>query len=165
MHELKKEINANIINGIATVLWGDAWAQHIENARDEGRGACRSLSGVKIEDVMPEIPKAAKQRAMLLARAYGKANGEVCVADLLVAAYRADECFDEDYLDEDLLNDVHELDSYQEEFGNNLAWMAMGHGVSWFDDHEDFPLEVPHVENYDLQMWATDHCEDCTSED
>ena len=161
MLELKKEINANIVSGIASILWGDAWAQHIENARDEGRKPCQNLSGCKIEDVMPEIPKMARQRAMLLARSYGKDNGEVCLADLIVAAYRADECFDEDYSDEDLLRDIQENDSYQEEFGNCLAWMAMGAGVSWFDDHSDFPLEVPHIENYDLQMWATEHCEDC----
>lgn len=33
-----------------------------------------------------------------------------------------------------------------EEFGHYLAMTAMGHGVSWFDDHKDFPLEVPHIE-------------------
>ena len=33
-----------------------------------------------------------------------------------------------------------------EEFGHYLAMEAMGHGVSWFDDHAKFPLEVPHIE-------------------
>ncbi len=31
-------------------------------------------------------------------------------------------------------------------FGHYLAMEAMGHGVSWFDDHEKFPLEVPTIE-------------------
>lgn len=33
-----------------------------------------------------------------------------------------------------------------DEFGSDLAMQAMGHGVSWFDDHERFDLKVPHVE-------------------
>lgn len=32
------------------------------------------------------------------------------------------------------------------EFGHYLAMAAMGHGVSWFDDHAEFPLEVPSIE-------------------
>jgi hypothetical protein len=33
-----------------------------------------------------------------------------------------------------------------ERFGHYLAMQAMGHGVSWFDDHKKFPLVVPHME-------------------
>jgi len=33
-----------------------------------------------------------------------------------------------------------------EEFGHYLAMQAMGHGVSWFDDHVEFPLEIPRIE-------------------
>lgn len=33
-----------------------------------------------------------------------------------------------------------------EEFGHYLAMQAMGHGVSWFDDHGDFEIEIPHLE-------------------
>lgn len=33
-----------------------------------------------------------------------------------------------------------------EEFGHYLAMQAMGHGVSWFDDHGDFEIEIPHIE-------------------
>ena len=38
--------------------------------------------------------------------------------------------------------------SYLEDFGHCLAMQALGHGVSWFDDHEEFLLTVPHVEFY-----------------
>jgi hypothetical protein len=33
-----------------------------------------------------------------------------------------------------------------EDFGRDLAMQAMGHGVSWFDDHAKFPIKIPHVE-------------------
>lgn len=33
-----------------------------------------------------------------------------------------------------------------EQFGHYLAMQAMGHGVSWFDDHEEFPIEIPDIE-------------------
>lgn len=33
-----------------------------------------------------------------------------------------------------------------EQFGHYLAMQAMGHGVSWFDDHEKFKITVPHIE-------------------
>jgi hypothetical protein len=33
-----------------------------------------------------------------------------------------------------------------EEFGRLLAMQYMGHGVSWFDDHKTFPIEIPHAE-------------------
>jgi len=37
---------------------------------------------------------------------------------------------------------------YVDQFGHCLAMMSLGHGVSWFDDHERFPLKTPHVEFY-----------------
>jgi hypothetical protein len=33
-----------------------------------------------------------------------------------------------------------------EMFGHYLAMQSMGHGVSWFDDHAEFPIVVPHIE-------------------
>jgi hypothetical protein len=44
----------------------------------------------------------------------------------------------------DGLTDNEEIDA--EEFGRDLAMQAMGHGVSWFDDHKKFPLKIPHVD-------------------
>lgn len=38
--------------------------------------------------------------------------------------------------------------TYAEEFGHCLAMQSLGHGVSWFDDHERFPLRLPLVEFY-----------------
>lgn len=33
-----------------------------------------------------------------------------------------------------------------EEFGHYFAMESIGHGVSWFDDHAVFPIEVPSIE-------------------
>lgn len=33
-----------------------------------------------------------------------------------------------------------------EDFGTGLAWMYMGAGPSWFDDHATFEIEVPSAE-------------------
>lgn len=33
-----------------------------------------------------------------------------------------------------------------EKFGHYLAMQAMGHGVSWFDDHKPFEIECPRME-------------------
>lgn len=32
------------------------------------------------------------------------------------------------------------------DFGHHVAMMALGHGVSWFDDHAKFQLKLPHIE-------------------
>jgi hypothetical protein len=37
-------------------------------------------------------------------------------------------------------------DSQLSDFGHYLAMQSLGHGVSGFDDHEKFPLRLPHVE-------------------
>lgn len=44
----------------------------------------------------------------------------------------------------DGLTDNEEIDA--EDFGRDLAMQAMGHGVSWFDNHERFDLKIPHIE-------------------
>lgn len=40
--------------------------------------------------------------------------------------------------------DFEDLDA--REFGHYLAMQALGHGVSWFDDHARFALIVPSME-------------------
>jgi hypothetical protein len=36
-------------------------------------------------------------------------------------------------------------ESYYKEFGHYLVMGALGHGASWFDDHEKFKLELPYI--------------------
>lgn len=148
-----------IIAGMATILWGDSWAQHIENAAEYGFSKpCQSLSGCKIEDVMPAIPKVAKQAAIRLAIDYRHSNEGLTVVDLFIKAYQANT----DYLlTYDEIEGIDDADEVLSRFGECLAWMAMGSGVSWFDDNEDFPMKTTPCETYNLEDWAAQHCKDC----
>lgn len=162
---LLNEIKANITNGVASILWGDAWAQHIESAQYDGRKPCKNLSGCKIEEVMPELPKCAKQKAMLLMRAFCFANNKSIVS-LFVDSAKANMGVKPNRLTEAEVLHNHGLElenDLQTRFGECLAWMAMGTGVSWFDDFATFPLKVPHVDNYELQLWAINHCNECNN--
>jgi hypothetical protein len=37
-------------------------------------------------------------------------------------------------------------DAYARDFGHCVAMQCLGHGVSWFDDHERFDLKTPGFE-------------------
>jgi hypothetical protein len=65
---------------------------------------------------------------------YAQANNQD-IDDLLEKAANADGMDDDDITDE-----------YADTFGHYLTMMALGHGVSWFDDHSTFPLKVPDIQ-------------------
>jgi hypothetical protein len=132
-------LRTTIRDGAASIFWGDAWAMHAENH------ACANLSGAEITAIMPEIPTEAVAAADAMIAGYEKANG-VSIAELWNRALKADG------------NEV----SDPEHFGGDLAWMAMSAGVSWFDDHEEFPLQAYRCENCDLQFLADEKCEEKT---
>lgn len=125
-----------IIDGIATILWGDAWARAYEEAGG-------NLSGVKIEDVMPPVPMAAIIDAARLAGRIEERNG-VGLYALLWRAAEADARGNEARREE-LFGDP----DYETRFGECLAWEGTGNGVSWFDDHERFELDLPLFEPSD----------------
>ncbi len=138
-------MRSTIVEGMATILWGSAWASHVEEHR------CCNLSGCKIEDVMPPIPDCAREQAERIAKGIEEANG----CDLGELMARADEA---DGIPREFDGDNDRC----EEFGNDLAHMADGAGVSWFDDHEEFPIEIPYDcgrATGELQMHADDTCE------
>ena len=143
-----------VIKGIATILWGDSWANHVEEA------GCFNLSGCEITSIMPEIPKEVKVLAESLVDQVEQAN--LCtVTDLLAQAAAADQ-----RRQDQLFPEIIAL-SYAKRFGNCLAWMTMGAGVSWWDDHEEFMLKVPYNDSiiYDLQVLAAENCEECEGKD
>jgi hypothetical protein len=90
-------------------------------------------------DYAPEPPPAAFALAGELWAALEAANK----VSVYVLAERADQA-DVDHKSKCEKCDREGFDA--EEFGHYLAMQAMGHGVSWFDDHGDFDLEVPHIE-------------------
>ena len=132
-------IRSEIVDGMAVILWGSAWADHAEEHR------CTSTSGRHIEDIMPPIPSKAKQTASEIAKKYESLN-HMSLEKIYAVALAADGGG---------VGDVS-----PERFGGDLAWMAMGAGVSWFDDHEEFPLKEPHFENYELRFYADEKCKD-----
>jgi len=128
-----------IIENMAAMLWAMAWADHADEHR------CCSLSGVDIMQVMPEVPDEAVALAKKLVKGIEKAN-ELPLEVIFAFACKAD--------------GIQMSEKVAEEFGGDLGHMAIGSGVSWFDDHEKFPLKVPYGENYELRMYADDNCHD-----
>lgn len=128
-----------IVEGIATILWCSAWAQHVDEHH------CCRLSGCRIEDHAPEAPDQAYAHARAVVASVEAANGMS-----VSALYR-------------LACDVHGPGAASAtRFGECMAYAAMGDGVSWFDDHAGFDLEIPYCASnaaFDLQCHADETCE------
>lgn len=142
-------IREEILSGMATILWGSAWADHAEEKR------CTRLAGEKIENIMPDIPKEAHEHAEQIAAEYEKLNG-CTLHDLWLRALTADGQH-HPFLD-------NSGGDTAERFGECLAWMVMGAGVSWFDDHAEFDLKEPYdagVASCELQHVADETCATC----
>lgn len=129
-----------IVSGMATILWALAWADHVE------REECRSLSGVKIEEAMPPIGEMAYRFAHRLAGRYEQANG--CPIEGLM--------FNAEVAEQAKTPNRGDLDP--ERFGECLAYMALGYGVSWFDDHAEFKMVQPRFD-CDLEGEVSEACE------
>lgn len=137
-----------IIDGMATILWGSAWADHVEERQ------CTNISGCEITEIMPDVPKEAREHAERIASAYEKLNG--CTLETLYQ--RA--------LDADALTvrKYPALLDGPERFGECLAYETMGAGVSWEDDHAEYEHEHPHdagVASCDLMYLAETTCDEC----
>lgn len=134
-----------ILSGVATIYWGLAWADHVDEAD------CYSLAGRQIEKHMPAIPKLAHEFADKLVEQYEKSNGAP-ITDLLSRAKAADG-----------LDGTVNLE-YAERFGECLVYEAQGHGVSWTDDHaayEHVKVYADDGEHADLMWYAEKRCEHC----
>ena len=94
---------------------------------------CERIAGREITDVMPSIPKLAREYAAAWAVDVEKKNGKMLDAlyEEAIAANR-----------EEGLGKRPSVSS-PEAFGNSLAFMMMGSGVSWFDSNAEFDLEIP----------------------
>lgn len=132
-----------IIDQMARTLWVNAYASAVDEL---GRQRAIELGldvagpGDDWMDVAPDEPSEARRAADRLAAAYRRANNVKQITDLLAMAAEADAVVSgvepADLLDE----------RYVEEFADSLALMALGTGVSWFDDHAVFDLHVPPIE-------------------
>jgi hypothetical protein len=151
----KDQVSDAFVNGMARILWGNAWADHAEEHD------CFNLSGQEVTEVMPEIPEVVYRKAERLSGAIEQANG-LSLPAIFSQAMKAEgkTVEHEDYWGADA-----------EGFGSYLAHMAVGSGVSWFDDHAEFKLSlgtdaeprdlvVPETDiACELQLFAGDTCE------
>lgn len=133
-------LRSEIVAGMAEIMWADEWASHVEEHR------CASLSGQQILDIMPPVPAEAKRMASDLAKKFESANG-ASLTTLYGRALAAD-------------NEAGgpRRHNSPEHFGSDLALQATGNGVSWFDDHAEFPLKFPRFEASELLFIAEKRC-------
>jgi hypothetical protein len=125
--------DSEISEAMARALWVTAYADFIDEQRSEGKsrrqleaeGFSTCGGGDDWMDVAPETPPQGLQAGRDLAALYEEVNG-TSLDELAAAAAVAD---------------GQDVDG--EEFGHYLAMMALGRGVSWFDDHAEFPLKTP----------------------
>lgn len=122
-----------IINAAARALYVCAYADAVENGEIEGEEASM---GADWMDVAPETPQDAILEAAELIGRIVQLNG-MCIEAIGYQAAKADG-----------LDGSTCTDEYWDTFGHYLAMQSLGHGVSWFDDHEEFPLELPYIEYY-----------------
>lgn len=128
------------LEGAARAFFTTAYADYVEEGHSTDNDLTDDQRETRLElpspdagedwcDYAPESPPNAYALAGEFWGALHAANGEAGVYSLALRAEAADgEAPD------------------GEAFGHALAMQAMGHGVSWFDDHKTFPVVVPHVE-------------------
>ena len=115
-----------------------AFADYVENEdrEDDGHEYPVASCGADYDDLAPErVPPAAYAMAGELwgaLAALNKATAPCGVISLVSQAAAAD--------------GVEESEIDVARFADCMAKQAMGSGVSWFDDHEEFPLETPDFE-------------------
>jgi len=141
-------VDEAIVMGMERAIWVTSYADWADNQpretepKKQRTAAWRVASGrAKVvhragpgedwNDVAPESPASAGEAAEDLRVAIERKNGKT-LSELLDDAAKAD--------------GVQPTLRYADSFGHYLAMQAMGHGVSWFDNHKTFPLKLPHFE-------------------
>lgn len=121
----------SIHDGMERALWVCAFADWVEEQGPSARRKYGAHNGAKWHDVAPDAPDEAADAGKELAEMFRRANGKDLLM-LLGLAAKAD--------------GVKATDTYAESFGHYMAMQALGHGVSWFDDHAQFPITFPRFE-------------------
>ena len=124
-----------LIESMARTIWVEAWATWNNEQEKPTPTSQRDLM-----DVAPETPPRAYKEAALLLGRYAQLNRGGQHGILIV--HRAANAEDLDW--ERVCGGMHE--GWLSRLGHCLVMMSIGAGVSWFDDHEWFPLECPRAE-------------------
>lgn len=118
-----------ILDGMARAFFVDDWARFQE---EEGGGI---PAGVELLSYAPPTSESAQSHALEYADNLKAENGRSLIK-LFSEACEADS-------EATFTNNQH-----ARKFGHYLAMSAMGHGVSWFDDHAKFDITIPYSEYY-----------------
>jgi hypothetical protein len=130
--------NWNGIDGMARTLWLYAYMEYAENTP----GVARARSGQDWDDIAPKTPAAAYKAAWALVELIEESN-RTQISMLAMMAAAEDE------------HTAHPAGSRRrarakgidmDDFGSALASMALGSGVSWFDNHARFHVSIPNFE-------------------
>lgn len=122
------------IEGAARAFFVSAYSDYCNSGEPGSDGIPRAIDGEDWSDVAPEAtPIQAYVLAGEMWAAIEHTNGQS-----LYQLARLAELADHDDID-------------PEEFGHSLAMQYMGHGVSWFDNHPRFNIEIP----YDEISWLS----------
>lgn len=128
-----------ILDASARAAFVTEWA----NAEDE---AGRHHGGEELMDIAPATSTAADAWAKKLWEGILQANPELAAMRSASVSVVIERLWEH-------TAKVAGLEGTQEEareFGHYVAMQAMGHGVSWGDDHPPLDFKVPHKEAYDL---------------
>jgi hypothetical protein len=110
-----------MLEGILQALWLSAWADAMEEAGE------RVPHHITMESADPP-PASAKKLATLYGRALALSNHGT-LADIYERA---------------VISEGRRVDPVS--LGYYLTMEGLGHGVSWWDDHEEFPVKIPRIE-------------------
>jgi hypothetical protein len=136
----EETFDTDILAGMERAIWVTSYADWVENmtkAERKAAGTPVNLDGVDWSRDAPPAPASAQMAAQDLYLAYERANGSKTPGQLYELAVHAD--------------GASATDELADTFGHYLAMMALDTGVSWFDDHAQFPLKEASFEA---------HCDD-----
>lgn len=143
-------IEKTIINGMARAFFVSAWVE-----KQERKG--RSFAGQELMDVAPSTPRYARDFALMFAGGLGSLLvhlNNAAWADVRATQEQMGGTLPEPFYKhkypglEECAEALKTYGNYAANFGYCLAMMGMGTGVSWFDDHAQFEINVPLVEAY-----------------
>ncbi len=134
IHHTPDGFRDTVIHHAARAFFVSAYADYCEN-EPRGESCARASCG---DDWMDIAPEATPLEAYVLAGEMWASIEAASKINMFALAARANQADGGEYEIGD--------DFDAEHFGHYLAMQYMGHGVSWFDDHEEFEIEIPYSE-------------------
>lgn len=125
---------SEILRAAARAAFVQEWASRVERDVEDGRRK-RTPYGAG-DDIMDFAPKRTPASANKWAKEMIAKVEKLSKEDIVDLYHRLE------------AEPGHRRSPTLEDFGHYIAMQAVGHGVSWGDDHPDDGLEVPYMEYY-----------------